>query len=377
MSMKKWTIKRECGDDVTNISREDIKDIFYRFFLTDRFKTGDAFEITTPEGTHIEFPEIVFPWGFWKKETKNRDFIANKNNLLKLTNLKDTEKRNEELVKYWDTWFYCFGHPLIYLQYERLILNTEEKHKHSEKKYRETTGEEEVSKDSAKKDKTLELIYKTNYALFCKTRTRFIKCYGETIKPAHFCSGTFSKIPGNKITKKHIIDTVEKLGYPTIREDLENFAGNEGIHHSMYLTKRRRKEKEIEASELSREDKIKKVKRELEKLLDEEKTELELEAKLDEEENMDEMLTNLEEEDASVREEESNTKKTSRKSKQSFGKINNSRIIDATARVLTKWKSGNKKEAITLFKMYESVLFKNPRTRTTLHKVMWKARPLF
>ena len=380
---KKWTIKKECGDNNNNISKEDVKDIFYRFFLTDRFQAGDAFEITTPEDVYIEFPTIDIPWtSIWSGKRKNTDFIVDKSLLTSLTKSENSTDKTKKLLDFWEKWFYCFGHPLIYLQYERLVLDTEQEYRYSEKKYRESIDEQE-DVITNKTDRILEIIYKTNFKLFCKMRTKFIKCYGETIKPAHFCSGLYSKIPPEH--EKNILDTVEKLGYPHVRDDMKKFSGNSDIHHSMYLSRKRKQEKEKKENTMSRKEKIAAHKKELSKLQHNENLEREIEEQLDfEEESPDFDEYEQDEQDEEYQEDEQDEQDEQDENRESkFGARRRSKYglarrkaIKATANVLSKWKQGKRGDAVKLFKMYEAVVFKRAGLEN-FHNVMLKSRRLF
>ena len=381
---ERWVIKKECGDDNNNISKEDIKDIFYSFFMTDRFKAGDAFEITTPEDIYIEFPTMNIPWtSMWSSKRKNTDFIIDKNLLMSLIKVKKSTDRDKKLLEFWEKWFYCFGHPLIYLQYERLILDTEIEYKYSEKKYRESINEnEEYDVITDKTDNILQLIYNKNFIPFCKTRTKFIKCYGETIKPAHFCSGLYSKIPPEE--EKTILDMVEKLGYSHIRDDMEKFSGNSDIHPSMYLSRKRRREKEKKEriaeskNELSKLENEAKLLRKIEEQLESDKgkspeiTDVEEDEKYEEYEDEDE---EYEDEDEEYKESNINETKFGARRRSKYGRTRR-KAIKATANVLLKWNQGKRGDAVKLFKMYEAVVFKRGGLKN-FHNVMLKSRRLF
>ena len=142
------------------------------------------------------------------------------------------------MIHYWERWFGSFGHPLIYVEYERLILHTEFDFRLTEVQLSEEAQENDYKKST--EYQALDIIYNEMLLSFCKARTRFIKCFGETIKPSFFCSGPYSRLPQEPKAKLAILRLVKALGYTTLNQDIVDFAGNKRVHPSISQAQKRK-----------------------------------------------------------------------------------------------------------------------------------------
>jgi len=309
-----WVVSKECGSDRKGMKGRDVVDLLYAFF----FDTEFNFKITTGDEEKQELKLPVFE----VSGNKNTTFIRDKETLLEASRATTIKKKRE----YWLTWFGCFAHPLIYLEYEKNVLFTRKDKRFSMTKKEDTD------------DKQLKKCYDSHFLTFCKIRTKFLKCYDHTVaKPSYFCRGVFSKLDLNN---KEVVALIEKLGYSDMKQDLVNFEGNANADPDT-------RKKEIKTLEQSIED----AKQQLEKLISERD-----EKELNEELEMDLDL------DPEMEKEEPKTE---------FGKKT---AFKAVSSVIGMWKSGNKKDAVKLFKMCNS----NPAiNRNALHKFMEISRPLF
>lgn len=326
MSEKRhWTVCKECGNKRNQLHGKEVRDILAAFFFDTKFKTKNDWSIENPDSPKIFLPtfNLKTPSGTYV----NKNLLSNKNLFLRAAqNKKETPKK-----KYCEIFFSCFAHPLIYLEYERFILLTKYNSRHSQmiklKKRPKGTIE----------NKVLNISYKGIFKAFCKTRTKFLKCHGETIKPAFFCEGAFSKLYG---PKNKIIKLIKKLGYPTIINDLKNFEGNKGINSSLHSKKTYQKK-----NEETIEEQLKNVEANAATLKYLKKTEEKENKEEPEEEETKEV-----EETVDLNEALKGHITSEEEKENSFGKT---RPNYAVSHVLGLWNKGRKKDAITLFKMFK------------------------
>tara|TARA_B100001094_G_scaffold29268_1_gene24398 strand:- start:6722 stop:7771 length:1050 start_codon:yes stop_codon:yes gene_type:complete len=336
-----WKVRRECSYDENGLNLDDFKDIAAEFFFDSRFKSGDSFNITTPSKVLIQLPKAKVSWtkktGFFRNliDETNTSFITNKKHYKNIVK----QDKNEQ-KKYWEQWFSCFFHPTIYLEFEKLILHTEFKKRYSEQK-------------DDKPNKTDDYINKSTRKLFqsfCKSRTKFIKCYTDTVKPAFFCQGLFAQLPKDSDVRDELIELLKSLGHTTIDKEMEEFSENENVDPITRASEDRKKrfdEKPVKNKSLEEE-------------IEETKAKL---VYLEKEKEDNEELDILDDELKSLKDNK-------------FGKA-----LHSTATVLTLWKKAKTqkdyKNAIKLFKMYEAISFKNKKERKLLHNLMLRNRNLF
>ncbi|MBP01438.1 MAG: hypothetical protein CMM25_01315 [Rhodospirillaceae bacterium] len=390
----KWKMREECGESANSLGYDDVKDIIACFFFTKRFtRAGDAWDFTTPDGVQIDFPKFKVPWA-----SNNKGFITDRNLLIKASRVTgDSKTVNKARKIYWERWFASFGHPLIYVEYERLILHTEFDYRLTEIQLSDESQENKNKKSTD--SQAIDIIYNEMLTSFCKARTRFIRCMTETIKPSYFCSGPYSKLPKDAKAKVQVIKLVKALGYTTIHQDMVDFAGNGSVHPSISQAKKRKERyNKLEGGEDKTLDEQIATQRELlSALLQEKSIETELEEDLDDtpvssnkkkepqtptskvdslikkaaDEVIEETVNHEKEKDDKDDEEPS--------TKQEFGKRTARQAINSVSTVLARWNMGseNRKDAIKLYKMYEYAQFKQPRSRQILRRTMLRARPLF
>tara|TARA_B100001094_G_scaffold172668_1_gene167012 strand:- start:939 stop:2135 length:1197 start_codon:yes stop_codon:yes gene_type:complete len=386
----KWKMRQECGENANDLGYDDVKDIIASFFFTKRFKrAGDAWDFTTPDGVVLNFPKYKVPWG-----SNNKAFITDRQKLIKASRVSgDSKTVNKARKQYWERWFASFGHPLVYVEFERLILHTEFEYRLSE-----TQLKEEMEENSGYRKSTdyqaLEIIYNEMLLSFCRARTRFIKCFGETIKPAFFCSGPYSSLPQDRKARIELINLVKALGYGTMREDMVDFAGNKSVHPSISSARKRMERyNKTEGGETASLDQQIEAQREiLSALLQEKTTETELDKELDdvpddEPDNTEKVDKLIKEAAEDVTEETGDSPKKSDdkdkagdsppRNKQEFGKLAARQAIRSVSNILARWRVGQTADAIKMYKMYEGVQFKTPRSRQILRRTMLRARPLF
>ena len=341
-----WKVRRECGYDENGLNLDDFKDIVAKFFFDSKFKTGDSFDITTPSKISINMPVVKVSWtkkgGFFRGTTNetNTSFITN------VANYKNTVKQDKKKQKkYWERWFSCFFHPTIYLEYERLILHTEFKKRYSEEK---------ETKENP--DKNQDYINKTTRKMFqpfCKSRTKFIKCYTDTVKPAFFCEGLFARLANDDNARRIVIDLLKSLGHSSIDKEMEEFSENDDVDPATRASNNRKKRFDNKPSK----------KKSIEEQIEETKIKL---SYLQEEKEDDEESALADDELENLRVEK----------KARFGKA-----LHSTASVITLWNRAKSPEdyrnVVRLFKMYEAVSFKNPKDRKVLHKLMLRGRRFF
>ena len=341
-----WKVRRECGYDENGLNLDDFKDIVAKFFFDSQFTSSGAFNITTPSKISIDLPVTKVTWkkktGFFGGTTNetNTKFVTN------VKNYKNTVKQDKkQKKKYWERWFSCFFHPAIYLEYERLILHTEFKKRYSEEK-----------ETKEKPDKNQDYINKSTRKMFqpfCKSRTKFIKCYSDTVKPAFFCEGLFAQLPKDSNTRRTVLDLIKSLGHSSLDKELEEFSENDNMDPAARASDNRKKRfDEKPTKKKSLDEEIEDTKMKLMYLKEEKEDD-------EESEILDDELENLKGE-----------KKTQ------FGKA-----LHSTASVITMWKRAKSLEeyrnVVRLFKMYEAVSFKNAKDRKLLHNLMLRSRRLF
>ena len=323
--MEKWQVLKECSVERKGMKGRDVVDLLYAFFFTD-------FEWQIAEDT-IELP--VF--------NKNREFITNSDILLKMS-LEEEDKKKT----YWTKWFSCFAHPLIYLEYEKDILFTRNDERYS-------VLEDDESKNNAPLKK-LKQCHTKHFLTFCKTRTKFIKCYDKNKKkPAFFCQGNFSKLD---VKNEELMSLLEDLGYSDIRYEYSIFEENEKADPSTKLVPFKTLDQAIEDAQNN-----------LDALISEKKDkELQDEVEMVPEYDIGE-LDVVEE----VPEDKDDTKK---EEDTSFGKraVALYRAKKAVSNVLGIWNMNRPKKAVRLFKMYGA---NNSLNRRILNKVMDSSWPLF
>ena len=338
-----WTVCNECGDKNDDLHGKEVKDIIAALFFNKDFKSKNDWSIENPESPTVFLPTF-------KIKSKlgtivNKDFLNNKNLLI------NAAKNKKESIKkeYFEIMFSAFAHPLIYLEYERYILLTNFKARHSQiikrKKHPKGTIEEKV----------LNITFKHMFKAFCKMRTKFIKCHGETIKPAFFCEGPFSKLYG---PKNKIVKLVQKLGYPTLTRDLKNYEGNKGITPSTTS-----KKLYIKKNELTIEEELKNATNHATTLKYIKKIDDETKEKTQEPED-------TKNEDGGV---SLNEALSGHLEENEFGRTNAKRAVSS---VLKLWKKGQKKDAVTLFKMFKDTT-KRKSNYTSLINTMYSSRLLF
>tara|TARA_X000001036_G_scaffold435348_1_gene476419 strand:- start:3288 stop:4439 length:1152 start_codon:yes stop_codon:yes gene_type:complete len=381
-----WIVRSECGTKAEDLHGTDVKDIFARFFFSSRFRSSDDWKIRVPENNY----KLNLPFFRIRGYGSNYSMISDKQLFLEAARTNSIKKKKSFFKK----WFSCFFHPSIYLEYERLILNTERN-----KRYSEIEKRRKKKISSSIKDKTLKISYGRNFLAFCKIRTKFIKCYSETVKPAFFCQGGFAELhPNNPKLSAKIMKIVQKLGgNQTLLKDYKNYEDNKNA--DPYAAGEKRKSKVSSKSPEEQIEELKKQIRVLQLLEDEDLGVGEIETAIGvteeekskkgkspkkaektekepgETEKESEETEETEKESEEPEEPEETEKESEEKKGASFGKA-----LSATATVLRYWKNAKNKdernEAVKLYKMFESSpkFKKNPRM---LHRVMELAMPLF
>ena len=339
-----WTVCKECGDGPDDLHGKEVKDILVAFFFDKKFTSKNDWSIENPDTVAVFLPTFELKTN--EGTFVNKKLLNNQKLFLEAAkNPKETPKK-----KYFELFFSCFAHPLIYLEYERYILLTNYKYRHSQKTKKSSKGTIE--------EKVINISFKGMFKAFCKTRTKFLKCHGETIKPAFFCEGTLSKLFG---PKKKIMKLIQKLGYPTITKDLKNYEGNSGISPNTSSSKTYQKKndqtieeqlKNVEANAAT----LKYLKKTDEKENKEEEPEEELEEEPEENINLEDALEGH-----------------MGKNNEAFGKTNVNRAVSS---VLKLWNAGKKKDAITLFKMFRDTTKSQTNYNNLINK-MNSSRTLF